>query len=159
MSSLYKAQVRPVMEYAPLTWSSCPTSYLTGLERVQTRAQRLVRVCTRGHAPDTFQPLQHRRDVVGLCVMFKAQALHTPHLATLRLPGPPPPTQATRSAGNSEHPHTVAVPFSRTEYNIRSFLPRYSRLWNQMVLSTDLHRSTSLHIFKCRANEWLADQQ
>ena len=159
VSSLYKAQVRPVMEYAPLSWSSCPPSYLTGLERVQARARRLVRDCPRGHASDSFQPLQHRRDVAGLCVMYKAQALHTPHLAALRLPGPPPATQATRSAENPEHPHTVAVPFSRTEHNIRSFLPRYSRLWNQMVLSTDLHRSTSLHTFKCRANEWLADLQ
>lgn len=30
-SSLYKAQVRPIMEYASLTWFSCPSSYLTRL--------------------------------------------------------------------------------------------------------------------------------
>lgn len=159
VSSLYKAQVRPVMEYAPLTWSSCPPSYLTDLERVQARAQRLVRGRTLDHAADAFQPLQHRRDVAGLCVMYKAQALHIPHLAALRVPGPVPQTQVTRSAGNTEHPHTVTVPFSRTEHYIRSFLPRYSRLWNQLVLNTDLHRSTSLHTFKCRVNEWLTSEQ
>ncbi|KAG0710939.1 hypothetical protein GWK47_021742 [Chionoecetes opilio] len=87
---LYKAQVRPLMEYSPLAWSSCSPSYLATLDRVQRRAQRLVNDKRPHHAPDYFQPLQERRDVAGLCVMHKALNLHTPHLAAIKIPRPPP---------------------------------------------------------------------
>ncbi|MPC64687.1 hypothetical protein E2C01_058806 [Portunus trituberculatus] len=38
IASLYRAQVRPVMEYT----SSCPSFYIARLERIQPRAQRMV---------------------------------------------------------------------------------------------------------------------
>lgn len=41
--SLYKAQVRPIMDYAYLTWFSCRPSYFTGLKVIQTEAQKLVK--------------------------------------------------------------------------------------------------------------------
>ncbi|XP_050715616.1 uncharacterized protein LOC126998200 [Eriocheir sinensis] len=142
---LYKAQVRPLMEYSPLAWSSCPPSYLATLDRVQARAQRLIQRTGPQHARGSLQPLQERRDVAGLCVMFKAHNLNTPHLAALRLPAPPTPIHSTRAAPHRQE--QVAVPFSRTEHHIRSFQPRYSRLWNQLVRHTDLHHRASLQDF------------
>ncbi|KAG0715309.1 hypothetical protein GWK47_012230 [Chionoecetes opilio] len=46
ITTLYAAQVRSLMEHAPLTWSSCPPSYLSLLDKVQARAQRLITVNT-----------------------------------------------------------------------------------------------------------------
>jgi len=64
INTLYKSQVRSIMEYAPLTWCSCPPSYLGLLDKVQRRAQRLMDLHTRLHeTPSLLQPLQHRRDV------------------------------------------------------------------------------------------------
>lgn len=150
---LYKAQVRPLMEYSPLAWSSCPPSYLATLDRVQARAQRLIQRTGPQYARGSLQPLQERRDVAGLCVMFKAHNLNTPHLAALKLPAPPTPIHSTRAAPHRQE--QVAVPFSRTEHHVRSFQPRYSRLWNQLVRHTDLHHRASLQDFKREVNSWI----
>ena len=39
---LYKAQVRPIMEYSPLAWISSAQGHLTLLDKVQRRAERLI---------------------------------------------------------------------------------------------------------------------
>ena len=43
LTTLYKAQVRPVMEYAPLTWMASARCHLNLLEKIQRRAERLIR--------------------------------------------------------------------------------------------------------------------
>ena len=154
---LYKSQVRPLMEYSPLSWSSCAPSYLDKLDRVQARAQRLVNTKQHQHLPDSFQPLQERRDVAGLCVMYKTLNLHTPHLAALKPPSPTLTLHSTRAAPHRQE--QVTVPFSRTEHHLRSFQPRYSRLWNKMTQDTDLHQHSSLQHFKRGVNTWLMSQR
>ena len=157
VSTLYKAQVRSIMEYSPLAWSSCPPSYLTQLDRIQNRAQRLVQLRNHDQEVGTcgLQPLQQRRDVAGLCVMFKSHTLNTPHLAALRLQPPPPPTHTTRTTQHEEYKNMVTVPFARTEHHHRSYLPRYSRLWNNLVQNTNAHHTNSIQAFKCSVNTWL----
>ena len=150
---LYKAQVRPLMEYSPLTWSSCPPYHLNTLDRIQRRAKDLIRAKGRPNTLSSLQPLQERRDVAGLCVMYKTINLRTPHLAPLRPPTPPPPTHATRHAIFSQD--LVTVPFSRTEHHLRSFLPRYSRMWNNLPHHPNLRHSASLQDFKREVNIWL----
>ena len=87
LQTLYKAQVRSHLEYAPLTWMSCPRSHLSLLDKVQRRAERLITsVCQRGEAVTVLDTLKHRRQVASLTVFHKAQILHTPHLTDLRLP-------------------------------------------------------------------------
>ncbi|XP_063591803.1 uncharacterized protein LOC134768888 [Penaeus indicus] len=69
--TLYHSQVRSVIEYCPLVWSCCPPSYLGLLDKVQKRAQRLVSF--KRPVEDRqlhFQPLQHRRDILALCVLY-----------------------------------------------------------------------------------------
>ena len=87
--------------------------------------------------------------------MYKALRQQTPHLAPLRLPAPPIPTHDTRTAGLSDHPLTVTVPFARTVSHLRSALPRYSRMWNRLVQNTSIHHSTCLQEYKRGVNEWL----
>ena len=154
VSNLYAAQVRSVMEYAPLTWSSCPPSYLGLLDQVQHRAQRLIT----DKAPPLQQPapmqsLQHRRDVAGLCVMYKVHKQSAPHLASLRQPWAAPLSHATRDSRWRER--QVTVPFARTETFLRSFVPRYTRLWNSLVRQTDHHLDITLQSFKSAVNTWL----
>ncbi|KAG0721637.1 hypothetical protein GWK47_046083 [Chionoecetes opilio] len=134
------------MEYSPLAWSSCPPSYLGLLDRVQARAQRLARLKAPEAAAQIIQLLQQRRDVAGMCVMYKAHRMQLLQLAELRLNPRARPFHSTRAAHNIDH--QVTVPFARTEHYIRSFLPRYGRLWNTLVRQTDLHLTTSLHAFK-----------
>ena len=154
IAALYKAQVRSVMEYSPLTWSSCPPSYLGLLDSVQNRATRLIQMKTRDPRCYELQPLQHRRDVGGLCVMFKANTQRIEHLTDLRLPELPPAINATRERANNEE-HMLEIPFGRKEFYLRSFLTRYARLWNTMVKNMDLHHSSTLHHFKSGVNQWL----
>lgn len=40
--TLYKFQVKPVLEYCPLVWSLCPPSYLSVLDKIQNRTKRLI---------------------------------------------------------------------------------------------------------------------
>ncbi|KAG0725877.1 hypothetical protein GWK47_037740 [Chionoecetes opilio] len=111
--------------------------------------------------PALLQPLQHRRDVAGLCVMYKILKQGVPHLATLRQPWATPHSYSTRDAHKRDQ--QLIVPFARTETFFRSFLPRYSRLWNRVVRQTDMHQAATLHIFKCapiwKLKPWLVTQE
>ncbi|XP_045124037.1 uncharacterized protein LOC123511993 [Portunus trituberculatus] len=141
------------MEYAPLTWSSCLPSYLGLLDKVQDRARRLIstKVLPDEQAP-LLQPLQHRRDVAGLCATYKIHKEGAPHLSALRQPWAAPHPHSTREACTENH---LTVPFARTETFLRSFVPRYTRLWNNLVSDTDIHKAPTLQKFKCKANKWL----
>lgn len=149
---LYNSQVRSLMEYSPLVWSSCPPSYLHLLDKVQDRAHRLVENKRQEHnTPIIFQSLQHRRDVSGLCVFFKIHKLKSNHLASLRLPASTS-THHTRRAyltGNE-----LLIPFARTEQYMRSFHPRYSRLWNLLMQDINMSQIQSMQSFKKAAHEW-----
>ncbi|KAG0714196.1 hypothetical protein GWK47_014579 [Chionoecetes opilio] len=76
-----------------------------------------------------------------------------PHLAILRQPWATPHPYSTRDANKRDQ--QLIVPFARTATFFRSFLPRYSRLWNRVVRQTDMHQAATLHIFKCAVNAWL----
>ncbi|KAG0720251.1 hypothetical protein GWK47_048893 [Chionoecetes opilio] len=119
-----------------------PLSYLGLLDRVQARAKRLARLKAPEAAAHIIQPLQQRRDVAGMCVMYKADRMQLLQLAELRLNPRARPSHATRVAHNIDR--QVTVPFARTEHYLRSFLPRYGRLWNTLVRQTDLHLTTSM---------------
>ncbi|KAG0721158.1 hypothetical protein GWK47_047008 [Chionoecetes opilio] len=144
ITTLYAAQVHSLMEYAPLTWSSCPPSYLSLLGKVQARGQRLIRLKA---LPDQLlpplQPLQQRYDVAGLCVAYKTHKQHFPHLAVLRQPWARPPGYTTRTAATRDH--LRIVPFARTE-NLSAVLP------------STLHKNVEPHGKADRASLYLFTQ-
>ncbi|KAG0728030.1 hypothetical protein GWK47_033337 [Chionoecetes opilio] len=110
-------------------------------------------VTRRHYGAATTKPLQHRRDVAVLCKMYKILKHGAPHITTLRQPWATPHPYSTRDAHKRDQ--QLIVPFARTETFSRSFLPRYSRLWNRIVRQIDIHQATTLHIFKCAVNAWL----
>ncbi|KAG0726081.1 Lys-63-specific deubiquitinase BRCC36 [Chionoecetes opilio] len=83
---LYKAQIRPYLEYAALSWMSCAASHTRRLDSIQRRALRLVDAADPSDPPAQFEPvspldsLEHRRDVAALVVFHKAQTLPRPCL-------------------------------------------------------------------------------
>ncbi|KAG0716446.1 hypothetical protein GWK47_009688 [Chionoecetes opilio] len=79
-------------------------------------------------------------------VLYKAQVRSLMEYCSHQAPRPPPPLHFTHVAPYRQE--QVTVPFSRTEHHLRSFLPRYGRLWNQLVRQTDLHHRASLQDFK-----------
>jgi len=150
---LYKAQIRSVMEYSPLTWGGAAKSHLHILNKVQERAQRTII----GGAPQdnnhhTLQDSQHRRDVAGLTTFFKFQEQHVAHLVGLERPL----QRRERTTRTVEQtPSAVEVPFARTSHYQRTFIYRYSILWNKLLKHVRYLSENSLQSFKCKINIWL----
>uniref|UniRef100_A0A0P4VPS6 Reverse transcriptase domain-containing protein n=1 Tax=Scylla olivacea TaxID=85551 RepID=A0A0P4VPS6_SCYOL len=152
ITALYAAQVRSLMEYATLTWSCCPPSYLGLLNKVQNRVQCLIRLkAPPDQPPPSMQPLQQRRDVAGLYVLYKTQKQCAPHLDALRLPWAQPHGHTTRAAITRNF--QLIIPFAKTETFLRSFFPRYTRIWNKLLQQTQDHCTNSLNTFKSAVND------
>ena len=84
-SMLYNSQVRSLMEYSSLAWLSCPPSHLALFDIVPNRARWLVELKAHVNDPQThFQSLQHRRDVAGLCVIYKIHKQNNSHDSLLQ---------------------------------------------------------------------------
>ena len=147
--NLYKAQIRPCMEYGALTWMSSAHTHTSRLDAVQRRALRLL-----GEDHDdaaSITSLEHRRDVATLTVCQKAQVLHTPHLTSLSLP-PHPPGRMTRQAAGCDL--QVQVPLSRSSQHQRTFSGRAARLWNNFTVATPGVMDLSTQQTKVAANVW-----
>ena len=164
-STLYKSQVQSLMEYCPLTWESCPRTYLNKLENVRRRAQRLIDAKERYEhqqqqhpqgrpQQQLLQSLNHRRQVSGLCVMYKIHKMGVSHLSSLKSQPSACVTHRRTRHGNER---SLNVPFSRTEQHLRTFVPKYSRLWNSLLLATDLDASISMQTFKEGVHRWLQE--
>ena len=151
---LYSSQVLPVMEYCPLSWNGCPSSYLQKLDSVRDRAQRLIDWKRRlEEAPIILQQLQHRRNVSAMCVFYKVHRMRKEHLQCLRIAEATPVHHNLRNS-NSRNLE-LHIPRSRTDQHLRSFLPKYTRMWNNLVRRTSLVRIGSLQAFKSGVHRWL----
>ena len=150
LETLYKAQVRSVIEYAPLSWGGASPTHLALLDKVQRRAERVIY----GEQATRLQPLQQRRDVAGMGAMFRIQQQKVEHLQELRQPRRPIP-RLTREVARSEH--ALAVPRCHTLHHQRQFVAKYTSLWNRFMEVHDSTWSWSLQSFKCAANRWLSD--
>ena len=150
--TLYNSQVRSLMEYSPLVWSSSPPTYLRLLDKVHERARRLIEY--KSQTPSNtivFQTLQHRRDVSGLCVFFKIHRRRDAHLTSLRLPVA---TSIYDTRGAHRTGHELHIPFARTEQYMRSFHPRYARLWNLLVRNIGMSQINAMQNFKNVGHAW-----
>ncbi|KAG0727363.1 hypothetical protein GWK47_034818 [Chionoecetes opilio] len=157
---LYKAQIRPYLEYAALSWMSCAASHTRRLDSIQRRALRLVDAADPPDHPDPpalFEPvspldsLEHRRDVAALVVLHKAQVQGVPHLAGLRQP-PRVATRSTRTVLTSGD--AVVVPRSRASQHQRTFVGRVSRMWNIFTAAVPHIQEMNTQSVKLAANRW-----
>ncbi|KAG0723253.1 hypothetical protein GWK47_043036 [Chionoecetes opilio] len=151
---LYKAQIRPYLEYAALSWMSCAASHTRRLVSIQRRALRLVDAADPPVQLEPVSPLdslEHRRDVAALVVFHKAQVQGVPHLAVLRQP----PTIATRSTRTViTIGDAVEVPRSRASQHQRTFVGRVSRMWNIFTAAVPHIQEMNTQSVKLAANRW-----
>ena len=155
---LYKAQIRPYLEYAALSWMSCAASHTKKLDSIQRRALRLVDAADPPAQPEPaslLDSLEHRRDVAALVVFHKAQVQEVPHLAGLRQP-PRVTTQCTRTVRNSGD--AVEVPRSRASQHQRTFMGRVSRMWNIFTAAAPHIREMNTQGVKLAAHKWRGTQ-
>ena len=149
--TLYKAQIRPCMEYGALTWMSGAATHTQRLDAVQRRALRLIG--DEVEIPASMTSLEHRRDVSALTVCHKTQVLQTPHLTRLCLP-PHLAQRATRQALAGDL--RVVVPQSHTSQHQRTYKARVARLWNSFTEATPSVAQLATHGAKLAANTWRA---
>ena len=122
---LYKAQVRPIMEYCSHVWPQSGTSIL---DRIQSKAIRLI---NDKNLTIKLQSLSHRRHVACLCLFYRYYfGLCSKELAD-STPRPRVFMRNTR-ASSYQNSYLVTVPHCRTELYRQSFFPRTANIWNKL---------------------------
>nr|CAH7747865.1 unnamed protein product [Callosobruchus chinensis] len=134
---LYKAQIRPSLEYCSHIWGAAAPTTLSILDAVQRRAIRLI-----GDPALTchLQPLSHRRAVGD----------RSSELTSI-IPPLSKPARWTRGTSSS-HPKAVVLHTSRTERYDRTFIPKVSRAWNGLPGDV-LDEQARVGLFKSRVNK------
>ena len=66
--SIYKSQIRPSLEYFSHVWGGAPNSTLCLLDKVQSKAIRLI---NNPKLTKSLQPLSHRRSVGDLSIFYR----------------------------------------------------------------------------------------
>ena len=150
---LYKAQVRSSLEYACLAWGGAASKHLALLDKVQDRAERLIKNSGGGQEPK-LHTLQHRRDVAGLTVMYKVQQLRVSHLQPLRQPLRQAlvTTRAVTAA-----PEELFQPRCRTWHHQRQYINNYVGWWNALLTTQPRLVGITLQNFKKATNDWLLE--
>ena len=146
---LYKASIRPCMEYCCHLWAGAPAHLLNLLDRIQNRVSNMI-------GPQLslkLQPLSHRRDVASLSLFYKYFHGHCSEELASLVPSRKIFTCKTRLAAKA-HEFTVEEPLISKNFRRSSFFPRTSRIWNS--LSSDCFPpSYNLQSFKCSVNKYL----
>ena len=149
--TIYKAYIRPLMEYASPIWSGAGITALKLLDRLQKKALRLLNIDE--PAMVGIHPLEHRRKVVSLCPFYRHFFLQPSTELSRILPPVATNTRVTRSTSNA-HPHAVNIPKSTTNLHLSSYIPRTSRLWNSLP-STVFPSDPNMDAFKSAVNLYL----
>nr|CAH7739162.1 unnamed protein product [Callosobruchus chinensis] len=144
--TLYKAQIRPSLEYCSHIWGAAAPTTLSKLDAVQRRAIRLI-----GDPALTchLQPFSHRRAVGDLSVFYRYSNRFCSSELTSIIPPLSKPTRCTR--GTSSHPKAVVLHTSKTERYDRTFVPTVLRAWNGLPGDV-LVEPASVGLLKSRVN-------
>nr|CAH7741714.1 unnamed protein product [Callosobruchus chinensis] len=146
--TLYKAQIRPSLEYCSYIWGAAAPTTLSILDAVQRRAIRLI-----GYPALTchHQPLFLRRAVGDLSLFYRySNGLCSSELTSII---PPLSKSAGYTRGTfSSHPKAVVFHTSGTKRYDRIFIPRVSRAWKGLPGDV-LVEPASVGLFKSRVNK------
>ena len=146
---LYKATIRPCMEYCCHLWAGAPANSLSLLDKVQNRVCNLIGP----QLAAKLQPLSHRRNVASLSLFYKYFNKKCSTELSSLVPRLRPRVRTTRQSSNA-HPYTVQIPKSTKSLYASSFFPRTSNLWN--LLPADIFPdSYDMDKFKSSVNRHL----
>nr|CAH7759036.1 unnamed protein product [Callosobruchus chinensis] len=118
--TLYKAQIRPSLEYCSHIWGAAAPNTLSILDAVQRRAIRLI---DDPASTCHLQPLSHRRVVGNLSLFYQNSNGFCSSELTSIIPPLSKPARCTRG-NSSSHPKAVVLHTSRTEWYDRTFVPK-----------------------------------
>ena len=138
--TIYKPQIHPSLEFCSHVWGCAPKSSLHLLDRVQSKAIRLINT---PYLTNSLQSHSHLRLVADLFIFYRY--FHG-HCSQNIFPEPVRRVRTTRSSTYS-HPLQATLPNPRTLSNKSSFIPRTSQLWSSMPPTT-FPESYNLSSFK-----------
>ena len=122
---VYVALIRPTIEYSSPLFVNAPQYALKALDLIQRRAERLF-------PSFHLDSLSHRRNVAGLCILYKIMHGTAPNLLVENLK---PKIQCfARTTRQTEQCNNfqLKIPTSRTALHQESFLPHFTRMWNDL---------------------------
>ena len=108
--TIYISQIRPSLEYCSHFWGGAPKSSLHLLDRVQSKAIRLI---NNPNLTNSLQSLSHRRLVADLSIFYRYFHGHCSQEIKNIIPDPVRGVRTTRSSTYS-HPFQVTLPNPRT---------------------------------------------
>nr|CAI5865543.1 unnamed protein product [Callosobruchus analis] len=125
---LYKAQIRPSLEYCSHVWGCAPKHSLKLLDSIQNRAVKLIDT---DNLTKDLHSLEHRRRVAGLSLFYRFyHGRCSSELSQIITP------KAVRTRNSRDalhaHPYQVEVPTPRTSLLQHSFFWKTSTLWNEL---------------------------
>ena len=131
---VYKAFVRPIMEYCPLTWMGAAHTHLHQLACVQRRALHII-------VEGTWLPSRTHRRMVAACTflykLFCAPPLSA--LCSLLSPKAAIPCRHSRLATNSIQGHLyqleTGLPIRSNSSSLRTFPAYVMPIWNDLLKS------------------------
>ena len=148
--SIYKFKNRPSLDYCSHVWGSAPKSTLCLLDKVQSKAIRLINN-NDPYLTKSLQPLSHRRLVGDLSIYYRYFNGHCSQEIRDIIPVPLRRVRTTRSSTHS-HPFQVSLPNPRTLSHKSSFIPRTCNSWN-VLPSSCFPESYNLPSFKPKINK------
>ncbi|CAF4908224.1 unnamed protein product [Pieris macdunnoughi] len=151
---LYKAQIRPHMEYCSHLWAGAPQYQLLPLDRIQRRA---VRIVDDQSLSVRLDPLALRRDVGSLCIFYRIYHGECSEELFGLIPAAEFHHRTSRQ-NTKYHPYHLDVRRSTTERFLRQFLPRTTTMWNQLPTEV-FPNQFDLGSFKKRAYQFLKGRQ
>ena len=146
--TIYKFQIRPSLEYCSPIWGGAPTSSRHLLDKVQSKAIRLI---SNSNLTNCLQSLSHRRLGADLSIFYRYFHGHCSQEIKNIIPDPVRRVRTTRSSTYS-HPFKVTLPNPQTLSHKSSFIPRTSQLWN-LLTPTTFPESYNLSSFKSNINK------
>nr|CAH7751574.1 unnamed protein product [Callosobruchus chinensis] len=127
--TLYKAQIRPGLEYCSHIWGAAAPTTLSILDAVQRRAIRLIGDPALICHLQLLLSHQRRRAVGDFSLFYRYSNGFCSFELTSLIPPLSKPARCSRGTSSS-HPKAVVLLTSRTERYDRTFIPRVSRAWN-----------------------------
>ena len=157
-STVYKAQIRSIMEYACLSWISASPTVLGQLESIQRKALKIIGVDKVTACKElAITCLQHRCDVDAATMLYKMHTNHCPTDLQALLPNVyiiHVAHRNTRASACTCMPHhTLAMPKARTSTPDRNFIHSATRIWNNLPDAVvGKIKSDSVQSFKCQVH-------
>ena len=138
------AFILPCFEYCSVIWMSAADSHLRLLERALGSIRFLL--------PDLIVDLHNRREISGLCLLFKIFNSEN-HPMKFKLPPPFAPGRVTRFVERLNSQSFRHLCCNTNQFS-RCFIPHFSTKWNH--LPDDIVHSSNIYEFKTAIRNYMA---